>query len=420
MIVKEKTVSKNIYFGAGKTKLYTDFDGTFMPFLHNDVCNNNELSQNSHKILQFNTMYSKFDEFCKKTQEKFNFIITTGRNKHEFDFFINKIKQQNLKFILPEKLITTDGGDSFDKSASNEFELSKNKIVHLAKTSNGWNKDKILVDLKQIINKKDSRIIIIDSSANKHQYDYEDLSLEYNINKSNAKDKRYYASFVKDSELSLDIAFPNNMDISEIETAFKDYFEEQNLKVKIKKYEPDLGSIIPEYNESGTYHLMPAKVLSIKPMINENTSLTKLYDAKQKVSENIKDKTDDLVIVAGDGSNDESMLNIFNYLDLYGMKVAKNTDYDELIENEEVLTKLIELPLVSIIVGQDKNLDHLRKIGEKLDQKGIHKIISVIDPKSDFLNSIKQGMLNYSEVNNKYKHSLGYDLFCELLERDMK
>lgn len=417
MLISTINNNQKINFQAGKTKLYTDFDGTFMPFSHNDICNNDEFIKNNHKKMQFNNMYLKFEEFCKKMKTKFSFVITTGRSKAEFDYFIGKIKQQNLTFAPINALITRDGCDGFHKGFWGDLKLSKRKIKQLEKQAPGWNRDKIAVDLKQMLKKTNPEIVIVDSCINKHQQDYGELSLEYNLKRMPEKDKRYYASFEDKSKLNIDIAFPYGMNIDGIYDSFQKYCKEKKLAVSIEKYDPDFCSIIPNYDKMGNYQLMPARVISIKPMVDAKTNLTKLHDVKQKVSENIKKKNNDLIIVAGDGSNDETMLNPLNYLDLYGINISDNTNSQNIFKNQDLLCKLRELPFISIIVGNNPSLEHIRVLGSELDKAGVHKIICIQSPQDDFLKAIKQSISNYARQNNKYKQAIDAALFEDIVAK---
>ncbi len=412
-----KNISSNyISFKAGNTSIYSGFDGVYMPFSHNDVCNNGELSDNQDKKAQFNSMYSKFAEFFKARHDQLKFTITTGRNKAEYNYFVDKIHKQDLDFVAPDSLITRDGCNKFDIDENGEYIKDENRIEDVKAQTNGWDRVKIEKDLKNILNNQHNKILMLDSPINKHKYDYEEFSLEHKLNKIDNAYKKNWISFSKDEDLNIEIALSKELDINQIKKSFKDYFDKRNLKVQIKTYTPDYSVSLPAYNGSH-YQLEPANILHIKPIIGDEV-LSKLYDVKNEVKKNIENKTDDLVIVTGDGSDDEKMLNPLNYLDIYDLDINKNQNQDELLEDPQFLNALKDLPLVSIVIGNGKSLKYLRQLGEKLDEKGIHKIITVENPQSELLNKIKEGMLNYGKQNYEYKSSLWSDLYIELLKRD--
>ena len=96
----ERKNFENINFKAGKTNLYSDFDGTYMPkeFNHDCICNK-EPEVNSE---EFNAYFQRLQNLFETirgtgTERKLNFVLTTGRNIHEQNYYFDKIMKSIKK-----------------------------------------------------------------------------------------------------------------------------------------------------------------------------------------------------------------------------------------------------------------------------------------------------------------------------------
>ena len=94
------------HFCAGQTKIFSDFDGTFMPkeFGHDSICNDNppvDKGAFDKYFEEFKKLLMPSDNGVKKTE----LTITTGRNLGEFNYYMKKIKDKGLKIPTPDKLI---------------------------------------------------------------------------------------------------------------------------------------------------------------------------------------------------------------------------------------------------------------------------------------------------------------------------
>ena len=109
----------NKSFTAGKTSLYSDFDGTYIPaeFSHDSVCNYNPPVNKGAFKSYFDKIWELFGKLRGQGDEsKFDFVITTGRNIAETNYFLNRLKAQDLWVPLPDKLVTCNGQDEFYKN----------------------------------------------------------------------------------------------------------------------------------------------------------------------------------------------------------------------------------------------------------------------------------------------------------------
>ena len=149
-------ISNNYYtkitrfnFCAGKTRLYTDFDGTYFPFSQDSIRRDDKES-----ISKANKMYSDFRNFTNKAKGKFSILITTGRNKWEMFGALNDFKKSKLNINLPNGYIFNNGVEEI-KDISNE-NLSADLNPELFRRKE---------DIKQIISKLEENSSVSGSYA---------------------------------------------------------------------------------------------------------------------------------------------------------------------------------------------------------------------------------------------------------------
>lgn len=396
-------------FKAGKTTFYTDFGGTYAPFAHNDICHVDSF----HRADEFNSMYSGFNNFFSKFNDKLKLIVTTGRSKNEYDYFVKHVNDKKLNIYNPQELITRDGSNRYFV-AGNKIEQDTLRNQKVQKNSNITNINLIRADVEKLIKSLCPDVVIVEAPVNKNKFEYGEKSLEHVLNQVDIKKRNNYVSIAQSEPLMLEIALSKKYNLQKLKEKTEKYFEQNNIKASVNAYENDKFLYLPIYEgDKTTYE--PANTIIIKPMI-EDEVISKLYDVKNEVKKNIKDGTDDLVVAAGDGSNDEEMLNPLNYLDLYGIEIDKNKNIEEILSDEKVLDALKRLPFFAIVCSNTDSLKHIRKMGEILDRKGIHKIIANDNPKKYLLKNVKQAIKTYGETNEEYMFSFGPDFYCSLCE----
>ena len=153
-------------FKAGVTDFFSDFDGTFMPhkYRHDVFCNN--LPNSPRKAFlesgkkDFQDYFDSFGEFLDtlrgKEGKKLSFTITSGRNRPEFNYYLQRIRNDGLKVPIPDRLVIRNGGDIYTRREGVEdyfnsgmqeaflksgFSQSKRDAVKEA--AGGWDGDKI-------------------------------------------------------------------------------------------------------------------------------------------------------------------------------------------------------------------------------------------------------------------------------------
>ena len=388
----------NYNFCAGHTKLYTDFDGTYFPFSQNLLENNDPPTCNA-----INTMYRLFDDFKKIAKDKFSSIITTGRSRIEMKRMLYDFKSAKTNFSSPDEYIFRDGLEktTLDENGRPDLDSSSHFLYDTA-------------GITGIIKTIDSDINIIYSSTNKSIQNDPNNSLEAQFKKLPINKRRKYVSVVSEDNGMVELIFSPNIDSSLFLDKIKEHF--QNQQVSINHYTNDRNFYIPvqKDKQDEKYAFEPAHVIMIKPM-QKGKIVDKLNDPKDSVKDVIRNKSNNLVIVAGDGSNDINMLNPFNYLDLYGINIDKTKTPEELISDPIIAKAIEKLPLMVVVAGQKDDLNSILKIKDLLEEKHIYKIFVAKNPSKDLLEKIKQGMLVYSDNNDEYKYNLGFGLYKELL-----
>lgn len=399
MMIHRVTQCSNVSFAAGKTKLVTDMGGTLQPFSEEKILNpyNTELDG------AFNKFYSQFRALCKKAGDKFHLTITTSQSKQDFDSFLTKTLKKRLNFLLPEKLITKDG--TFLRVSPREFHQSETKVAQVTAAS-GWVKSQVFNDLKPIINSINPKISVLEHQGEKLPEDF----------LKNQKDNNYIVLQKDDLDFEVRLFLPKDAESRNLMKKLGEHFEDKAINIEVKKRCSEKLKLLV-FKDNGTVELESSHVITLQPKFDEDNPLSKLYDTRKQVLQNIEENNHDLVIVAGDSINDAAMLNPFSYLKI-PRKAMDDSAYKEWLSDKNVLKELREMPFVSIVVGNDPWLDPIREIGKMLDEKGIHKVITIDKPDEELLPAIKQAMRNYAQENPEYKNDLGKELSKEILGKE--
>lgn len=406
----------NIAFKAGKTTVFADFDKTYTPFSHNDMCQKDVFVNDQNKRNYFNNYFSNFKNLKDAAKDKFFLTITTGRNAAEYIFVENALKEQNLDYFSPDYLVTRDGADKFVKE-NGHWIKEDNKDKNIQEKAYGWNAQKIKSDLKRIISQNTKNAFVIEAPINRTKWDYPGISMQDELEKSNPYNIENYVSFSKDENDIIEIAFANKLPVDKLKQLINRYLSNNEIDSVLNHYPKDNNAYFPQY-DNGVVRYEPGNRMIIKPKV-DNNPLTKLYDVKEAVKDVVVNDTNDFVIAAGDEINDEAMLNPLNYIDIFGINIDKSKPINEILENENVLDAIYKLPLKIIIVGNSPNLEHLREMDRILKSKGIDKITCINSPddsQNGLANAIKRAMYKYSEQNDEYSYYMGMDLFKYLLE----
>ena len=298
----------------GKVILFADFDGTFMPFSHESVCTD----RSKFPKEEFSRYFGLFSDFLKKNENKLELIITTGRNLPKFMAFIEHIKRNDAYIPLPKKVIVNNGGDIYQcnnpenffvcgyAGYSNYNQDAQKKRAEIKKLT-GWDGSDIKNKIISILNSFNFQVFEV--PINEFSSTYEELSLSYYLDKNGlSHETSNFASIQDDGLLGFHIAFSKNMNNNE------------NILTDLcQKISNALENRVSYSLQTTLYDWQAGYGPSIRllPRI-DGKPLDKLYDVKECLKNVIENKTDDLVIAAGDDENDMAMLLPENYADLNG------------------------------------------------------------------------------------------------------
>lgn len=408
---------KKMSFGAGSVKLYSDFDRTFLPLSHQDF--KNSTPQNNSILEEY---FNTFRIFFQNTAKNLEFNITTGRNLIEFNTMLYIARLNGFHMPLPRNLTTKNGADNFfNKDSEDNFYLKhksspyqiqnrdESKIDEIKKKSN-WDGKQIKLGIKEILTTCNFEIIEPETTNNPKHYGIHTLFNYFEDKFNPDSNTEYYkspwvASLRQDGDLSIHIGLPKDISFSEdrinrikeLNQKIADFLDENNVKYNC--------SFLPNDKECGNH---PS--ITIVPCI-DNCTLSKLYDPLQAVQKALKEN--DLVVVAGDSSNDFEMLNPINYLNTLSRKDVElfNNDPHLFIKAMELNPELAEqfhnLPFMGIIVRNHLKEESLDKLLEYYGEGPYKKIICVKE--GHLLDGIRQSIQLYSNNNSNYKAKMDKD-----------
>ena len=373
-------IENKIAFTAGKIDLYSDFDGTYCPARHCTLHNPNENS--------FMPEYCKrMNNFFSSTKGDVHFNITTGRTLGEYESISWLLKIRNFQLPFPETVITKDGSDRFVKQGQDKDFYEKNifpfdynaplkdKEIHIKQLTN-WDGDKIHSELKQLSDKYKIKLIEADSENSVSDYGEKSLFSNGKLNPDEWKKlpsdngkilehKTPIAEYIlgsrKDGKLKFNLIFPpdygycpeRNWIYDNLINDLKGFMQSEKINYQMEW---------ETANQNNHYRIS----CSITPKI-ENGALTKLYDTKEALKKAIK--SNDIVIAAGDGSNDFDMLNPLKYLDENFIKACeKKSSYKDFYRKD--MNKKLE-DLQKVYNGE--NSQYIKGLRKELTENGFLK-----------------------------------------------
>lgn len=513
----------NLSFKAGVVNLLSDYDGTFIPeqFSHDSIVKNTPFVDK----FSFKTYFDDFSDLLKKIrgdkpESKLNFSITTGRNLHEFNYHLQKIRDNGLSVPLPDSVITCNGQDEFFrrsdytgffdgsvdvpflpkdvnhakrrwvkyKSGGWDGELiRKNLINELLKVNivpNSDSRDSLLERINPFKDKTKATSWIYDLFEKKRTQDELRIHLEESAKPlletmqnserddfllsiqrlakeideiKNGKYKfsilspqtnrcnksypysgtlqshleairpvpKFYASIRDDGNLGFQIAYP--WVINHKSDAVKDVsvmlpkirtFGDRPDKTFAKKLTSALIQICDNFPDGEAFNVNGDKTagLRIRPIIQGHCSgpLDKKHDIFLRLKEIMDKGLDDLIIVAGDGSNDVEMLKLQNYVPNFNPS------------NPESIAKLRKLPIISIFV-QNNDIKGFSPVLQEnfLNADGQVRFIRVI-PNNNIgkPKTLQEGILSaiaeYSSRNEKFAAGLSQEIKDTLAKSDYR
>lgn len=399
---------RSLKFKAGKTIFFSDFDGTYMLFSQDKCCKTKGFLNDPTATNIFKKIYGEFDKYLRANKSNFEFIVTSGRNKHEFLYFIKKLTEQGLKLPLPAKLIVKNGGDIFKISENGQKYIKPDLLKREEiKLNSNWPGTAQVKSLINNIFKDEQFKLITKSKSNNNAIEYGEISLENHLKTIPAPGKDYYASFRDDGALGMHIALPKWAPGEKITDKIKHSLDSQGIKAEVNFVKQDYcDAVIPHYNEgykdSNSYYLDAGQSITITPKINDsayqnNGTLDKIYDIRKSMKDIIDNDKHDLLIIAGNASNDKKMLDPYNYVDLIGLQKPKNAEEKALFSKDPAyMEKMKKLPMASIVVGDDSSLNEIRELAKNLNTDQVKKVIAVDGFNNTLLDAIKNSKESYA------------------------
>jgi len=432
--------SKTPSFQAGKVRVFSDFDKTFLPARHAEFQRNYDIGF----VNYIRKYFSDFKDFLKRNKEGLMFTITTGRTFGEFATMAEISKERLFGMPLPDTLICKNGSDEYLRTGTDEdfynngkypfsYDVTNKEKEAKIKELSGWDGPKIKEAMKKRFQEIDLRIVEADSEhgpgdyGNRSLFSDGKLRYEAGITRTGTDKSDWNVGFRNDGNCKIFVTYPYDTNqikerhdaiflrTAEADTNSKES-SQKNLKVYISsgQYQNECGGrpydiIVPIVDETMRF-----------ANYRDARGLTKVYDTKEAIKK--AKETNDLVIVAGDSSNDGIMLDPTMYvLDKYCEKYMdmetgcfKKMGGPEMItEDPELIKELKELPYIGIVVkpkiGESKLEDLIKKFGPDSEFKKI-----IVVEEGHLQDGIKQAIKLYSEQNPEYKKKLSSDLKKEI------
>lgn len=363
--------NKNINFTAGKTVLYTDFDGTLLPQSLYDAYNKND-NQKKVAIRSLNKYFSEIRNFADDKKNDLEIVITTGRDLNKntdegFNTTYKKFIKDKINLPKFKEIITSDGGEAYSFMQDGKINpKAKKSKTNLIKNLTGWDFNLVTEAL--------------DKASQKLQVNYEFII------------KRGIYKFL--------------LQISD-KTKNKEFCDEfKNLINNNMQYGINICDF--DYNE---YSIKQG--IQLYTMFNEH-KIDKSFDIKLALKKAIKNN--DLIIVAGNDSNDKEMLNIFNYMQNPSKKQVPTRAEDITQEFFNKIKSEIEpLPIKILFIKPSKTENSQSKLSLyefiKKQAKFFPDKVMIIEEtklygKNKLLPAIKKIITNYAKENPAFQKVL--------------
>lgn len=438
----------SLSFMAGKVQVYSDFDGTYCPARHSSLHIEGE---NGY----MNEYCSKMDSFLKSTQGDLHMHVTTGRTFGEFEAILHLLKIRNFHLPLPESFIAKNGSDEYFKNGTDSqfyetgifpykySEPSRMKEKQIKELTN-WDGEKLKNFIRELANSYKLNFIEADSENSVKDYGNNSLFSDGKLNPDEWKKlpsndgeilehKVPIADYVmgsrKDGNLKVNLIFsPDYGYCPERNCIYDNFMNEIREFLARNNVEYSMDWDVPSKSNHYRNHC------NITPKI-DGSMLTKLYDTKKALADAIKNN--DMVVVAGDGSNDFDMLNPLSYIEqndwkkyernskcryFYEADMRKkisllkdafenrNSELKNELESCGLIKQIKDMPLYSIIIKKEKS--SLHELWEVFGRFG--KVIEIENGKLD--EGIKLAVKQHANQSSKFKKAMSEKFSKFILE----
>ena len=331
-IDKIQTTAHYPQFKAGKVRVFSDFDKTFLPSSHGNFVHNYD----ERFVNAIRKNFKSFKEFLDNTRQGLKFTITTGRTFGEFQTMAEVSRERKFGMPLPDTLIVKNGSDEHIRVGTDEdfynggefpfkYEVTnKEKEENIKKLTN-WDGPLIKEKLKELFKSYNMRIVEGDSEHSPGDYGSRSLfapgKLPYETNKvfQGADKADWSVGFRNDGNCKIFYTYPYDMYCvderyaanMDLQTKIHKIFQDNNIKYS---WAYSRGE---HENECGgrPWKIYEPDIIDSEFKGNHDCGLSKVYDVNEAIK--LAQANNDLVIAAGDSSNDAYMLNPGVYLKNY-------------------------------------------------------------------------------------------------------
>lgn len=429
-------------FRAGKVRVFSDFDKTFSPATHNDFAR--QMDKCFVDAIREN--FKSFKDFLANTRDGLKFTITTGRTFGEFLTMAEIARERKFGMPLPDTLIVKNGSDEHIRTGSDEafyngrefpfkYDVTNKEKEENIKKLTGWDGKKIRDMLIKLFKSYDiKKIVEADSEHSVGDYGSRSLfsqgKLPYEVGKEFiAPDKADWSvGLRRDGNLKIYALKPyDEYDVEERKLAFKDI--SQKLETQMSQ---EGIKWMHRNDDNGVVH--GRKPMGYCPYIIDkfggHQELTKVYDVNEAVKEAIKNN--DLVIAAGDSSNDKVMLDPTRFfLENLPEEIKAKYPYEKAVhlyfegksalrfinKHPDLAEAYRKIPFVGVIVRQNDGTNKLSSLEEFA--KGENKKIIIVN-EGELQKGIKEAVKLYCKQNPEYAKKLNPDLKKEIEMTDDK
>jgi len=440
---QNRKLSNQISFGQGRVNAYFDFDNTYCPASHSGL---KHMSPSEHP--GFTEYCTNLKNFFNNTHEGLTFHITTGRTLGEYDAVSHLIRMRGFELPLPDSVITKNGSDEYIKQAPDSDFYSGGKFPFSPDKRNvqkekdikaltGWDGSGIKEGLKKIFASHDLRIVEGDSENSVGDYGARSLFSGGKLRYEDRLDVKY--GMKPTSDWNVGLRNDGNCKIFYTLPYDMNYCPEriqarEAIDSEVDALLAQTGTKAHIYTQESIHECGGRPFKVIEPMVDENLrdcsaikkvdqGLTKLYDVQLAVRKAIADN--DLVIAAGDSSNDRIMLNPARYLDIdpnIFPELYEDSGYPEdfvqsLKQNPEKYKKiskqLEDLPFIGIVVKGDRKQGKLDDIVRAFGKGS--KYQKIIEVENGHLeDGVREAIKLHASRNPEFMQKLSPDLKKEI------
>ncbi len=358
-------------FGAGKSFLYTDFDGTLLAQPLHDIYGSDDARKET-SVSNFNKYFGEIQEYIEKTQNKFEIILTTGRrlfgDKQEgFEPTCQKMTQAGIRLPRIKSIITSEGGDIYHFRADGTIDRTPDASkANAIKQACGWDNNEIKSILDKISQETGIGYKFVDSRGS------------------------YKLSILPDDASKVDIFY------SKLTSALEGRAQAKSKIDDVKAYLDDVS-----YSR--------VRGIKLEPVVN-GEALHKDFDTKIALKRAIENN--DFLLIAGDADNDKESLNIFRYVKPpEGLTCPQKLNEITAEYVQATRDEIEKLPLKILFIKPKSSNPDLRTFAlhefmrrqERLFPKKVKVVEQTqIGANNNFLDAIKSSISEYASENKLF------------------